>query len=551
MNATHKGKSTSPKNSLLIGILIFFLGIWGLVSWFGVGTSPALDRIFPADTGVFAQISLSSHSAQKLQQLFPEANVVNVLNQTFGQQFGLTLTEESLSWVGKRLGIAFSEKGDITLAVQFRNRSRAEAFLEQFRLEGESFTREKISGGAELWTPSFSSSLAFGFFKGYVFFSSSEENLRKTFLSSEKLADTDLYQDVRKDFSSSSALFAFVKTQDGLPWLSPERFAAQKPLIDAVSKTLPALGISAEIEKEGLKMQAKVVTTEGVFQKRDIERDAEQILPELAQFAPRDVLFFMNGYDLYAKYQHTKEFLAEFHPQFSVIFDGILRGVTRELFGEKFDFERDALSKMHGQYAVILDFHDPLSPFLYLTIVTGFGGADQEGNVSELNQAIDFAQGQFSPELREVKLPDGTVREELVAAEKGSIPIVKREVEGQSYFTVQSPSNASSQFSYGFAQGYLIFSTQEQGVKSVLSALRGDSLAQNEDFRESVLFLFSPSESYGFFNVSKWASAFEILSETSEYSAWGQFFHSSSRNLTFSRKVFPNEIFWTAMLFAR
>ena len=202
------------------------------------------------------------------------------------------------------------------------------------------------------------------------------------------------------------------------------------------------------------------------------------------------------------------------------------------------------------------------SPFVHFTLITGFGGTDSEQSLSELHEAVRFAQGRFATKSQKVDLPDGTVREELVATAPEEIPIQKVELGGSEYFTVENPSS-SAKFSYGFLENYLVFSTQEVGVRGVYAshASPEGSLAQNEDFRESVLFRYSPSESYGFVNIGKLglvldfitgASTDELDSDTGRNKfSFGDFLRSGIRTATFARKIFPQEIFWTATLFSR
>jgi len=545
----------AEKSSLFpFGVLLFLLGIVGVL-WFGI-LSPVgrLDDIFPSDVALFTEVSFKKDSLQKFQALFPDADMSLLWEKIGGDIFSFDFENDVLPWAGKHAGVAFWGAQDFVLGIQYRHKSKAEDFLGNFRLSSETFEKEKIKGG-EIWTPEFSSRLAFGFLDGYVFFASSADRLKEVFLSESSLSDVEYYQKIRSDLSRENEFFLFAESEASLPMVfNSEEWATKKPLLEVLSQTLPSFGISADINKQGIEIQSKIITKKGVFSGQKTKKPENQTLPELAQFASQNVLFFMNGSDVYAKYLHTKEFLSSFHPQFSVVFDGVLRGLSREMFGKEFDFERDALAKMHGQYAILFDFPDVLSPFVNFTLITGFGSADTEKNLAELSQALHFAQGQFSAQSREVKLPDGSVREELVAVDTQELPIKKVEFNDYTYYTFEPPVNTGQKFSYAFLEGYFVFSTHEDGVRSTIASYTGESLAENADFRESVLFHFSPSESYGFLNYSKLDSVFELFlsEESNRRDGFLSFFRNANvRNLVFSRKVFPTEIFWTAILFQR
>jgi len=256
------------------------------------------------------------------------------------------------------------------------------------------------------------------------------------------------------------------------------------------------------------------------------------------------------------KYLHTKSFLSQFHPQFAIIFDGILRAESKSIFGENFDLEKNLLTQLHGQYALLFDFTQADYPLVHTTFVSQFGGNDPEENLSHLHDAIHYAQSKYSTKTRSVDLPDGTTREELIAVAPEEIPIQKETFYNVDYFTAENPVSGKK-FSYAVAGNYFILSTHEEGLRSVLSTLakQKPNISENEDFRESVLFRYSPSESYGFMNFSKFGSALTLLSEFSEPESFplslSKFLQSNVRNMTFARKSFPDQIYFTLTLFAR
>ncbi|MCF7830923.1 DUF3352 domain-containing protein [Candidatus Gracilibacteria bacterium] len=550
MKNNNRKKGADQKSVFFMGFILFSVGVSGFFLLTGIFQRGKLDRIFSQEVAVFTEVKLNSSSLKKLKALFPEADLEVLGNDLTGNRFNLQ--EDLAPWIGPRVGLGIFPDKEFVVAASFRDKVKAKKFLEKFKLPDEEFQITKFKG-AEIWTPKFSSQVALGIYRGYVFWGSSENALRRILESKDKIADQENYQSITGDLPQSWIMSLFIDSEKLVDLLaSAESFSARKPLLEAFSQTLPALGIRAKLKNKGLFLQGKVLSEEGVFQEREISR-SDNLMPQLAQFAPRDTLFFMNGSDLYEKYLHTKDFLEAFHPQFSLIFDGLLRANSRQLFGEKFDFEQDFLALMHGQYAVILDFQNALEPFVNFTLITGFGSPDNEQNLSQIKDVIHFAQGQFSAEVKEIELPDGTTREELVATDTKNIPIEKVDYQGQTYFTVQNKSAQGKEFSYAFAEGYFIFSTHEQGIISVLSAyLNKDSLAENEDFRKSVLFGFSPSESYGFFNFAKFSAALELLySGDQRGDLLSEFLRTNLRNLSFARKVFPTEIFWTGQLFGR
>ena len=342
----------------------------------------------------------------------------------------------------------------------------------------------------------------------------------------------------------------FINTEKTVNLFTSPKYAVIKPIIETIAQTLPHIGIAAYPDKKGISIRTKLLTNEKVFNNLKLKKAPRELMPKLAQFASKNVLFFMSGVDLYEKYKHTKRFLSQMNPQFSLLFEGVLRAKFRELFGENFDFETQFLSLMHSQYAIIIDFKDDLYPFLQFTYLTKFGSVDTNQTLTDFHDAVRSAQSRFTTKVEEVELPDGNIRKELVAVDKEEISIQKINFEGGTYFTIDNEI-PDKKFSYGIVDDYLTFSTHEGGMKSILSNKNQThpNLSENEDFRDSVLFQFSPAESYGFVNFSKLGSALEFLSEKS--SPIGNFLKSIIRTATFARKVIPGEVILSAILFAR
>ncbi len=300
----------------------------------------------------------------------------------------------------------------------------------------------------------------------------------------------------------------------------------------------------------------KLLTTPEIFDHDFLELQSPEIVPELAGFAPNNALFFMNGIDLYGKYNHTKTFLTQLHPQFALIFDGLLRAQSRNVFGESFDFEKQLLSKMHGQYSTLIDIDttDPVDPQLYYVFMTKFGGVDQEKALEEFELAFSRAQSRFVSVVESVELPDGTVREELTSVPASQIPIKRFETGAGDYYVFGE--NTDQSLAYGVSNGYFVFSTREVGVKRVFDVLNDNtsSLSTNQDFRESVLFKYAPSESYGFVNFSQLDGIWSLFEGMDQQSLWMDVFSalkSQFRTLTFARRVYPEEVFFTFTLFNR
>ncbi len=549
-------KKRGQKRRLLIvifGFCLFLGGIFGVIKYFWELRTEKLEAFFPSNVAIFSEITINQNTLEDLGQLFPETNLVDLVSSFWAQKLHLSVSEENFNWFGRKAGLAFFENGDFMLAMEIRNRSAVENFLQNFKVDQEQFIVDRVSDELELWTPAFSSKVSFGFHGRWLLISNTSEVLTQSFTYPEKLGNLESYQAIKADLPVDSFLSLFMDTPKVVNLIAAEqKFVALKPLFETMSQTLPLAGLTATPDKKGIALQTKFLADKKVFNDQKVKRTPNQLMPELAHLAKKDILFFINGVDLHEKYEHTKRFLSELNPQFALIFEGVLRANFKSLFGEDFDFETEFLSQMHGQYAILIDFKDEVYPFLEFTFLTEFGGTDIEQTLEQFNTAVRNAQSKFTTKLEEVELPDGSTRKELVAIDATDVPIQGVELEGYEYYTVQNLAS-NKKFSYGFVENFFVFSTHEEGIKMVINSKNNSqpTLAENEDFRESILFRYSPSESYGFVNISKFTSALEFLSSAENGNSWKQFLRSNIRTATFARKIFPEEIFLSMMLFAR
>lgn len=550
ISASTRRRGNSP--IFWLGAILLCLGSLGLLWIWSATAGTPLARLLPADTGVVIEVSLKSDViADPLAT--PGSSLRTELENALLQHAPEANLDELADWVGPRVGVGLLPEKQWVIAAEYRSRRRAQKFVDTFLLPDEEWTDVEIAGST-IRTPNFSSQLAFVFVDGWLLMSDTTATLEHVLNSDTSLATTELWQDVRQDFSNTPDGIVWARTDAIVEnWMGGERFAAQAPLLETLQQAAPAGGFAFESTPNETKVRVKFLTPEGAFSEQMVRQTPNQLLPRLAQFSPRDSLLFVNGTDLYAQYQQTRALLTDLHPQFGVVFDGILRAEGKRVFGEQFDFEQDFLGKMHSQYALILDFSDPSEPFTHLTLVTGFGGPNAEQNVTEMKNVVHTAQSQFSTKIVEQSLPDGTTRSELVATDPEDVPIEPIDLGMHTYFTAETAAG-TKKFSFGFLDSALVFSTHEDSLRRVFEAF-GDptaNLSQNADFRDSVLFDFPPSEGYGFANLNKLRDALTFAADLDTQNgskiSMLQNILSTFRTATFARRSFPNAVYWHVSL---
>ena len=459
-------------------------------------------------------------------------------------------------WVGKKFGLALFEDQHFVLAAQYRNKSLAQKFIQNFVLPGDTLQEQESPYGV-LYTPGFSSQMAFVFYKGWLLWSDSRYTLIEALGDDHKLAHMPDYKSVQKDLPTKRVASIFVNFNH---WQADDalrsNWVSVTPLTRALGEIVPVMGGTLSLQNQKLKLDTKFLVHEGVYQDDLVSKPANKTIPDLAYLSPKGIMFFINGNDLYAKYLHTKNFLKDLDPQLEVVFQGIFRAQAKQIFGESFDFEKDLLPHFRGIYAFLLDFETALNFAFISRIDNTQAGADEA-----LKSAIFAAQSRFVPKVETVELPDGTTREELVAVDPKEVPIEKKQIENMEYFVTKDPQGVDS-FAYSIEEPYFIFSNQARLLERVIEAHKkvGLNLSQNIDFRNSVLFDFNASESYGFLNFPKlwqmldYVNQLELSETTNEENSLTDFLNNgfwrnTLRNVTFSRMTYPGEVFMKAIFF--
>ncbi len=537
-------------NPFFFGFCLFLIGIIGIVHHYWLLRQEQLHHFFPSDVAFFAEMKVTPDVLKEVESLFPEFSFQNFLEPLAGSSLSIDWEKDIASWLGSRMGVAVMEDKSFLMAFEFQNKSELKEFLNHFKAHDEQFLVNKLTD-VEIFSPTFSSHLAFGFHGRWFLVADKDETLIRTFSSDKKLQDNEEYNRVFASLSRTSIGRIFVDTDKALNLVSLlPALSIFNPLLDTFAHSVPALGFSANLSDKGLSIDALMFSGDKPFTPDAPSKSHQALMPQLAQFASKDILFFINGSDFYQKYLETKDFLRELNPQMALVFEGILRARFQKFFGEDFDFEHKFLSLMHGQYTILLDFKNDLYPFLQLTLVTKMGQLDKDKSLESIHEAVRYAQSRYSTKVDEVRLPDGSVRKELVAVDEKEIDIQEITFNDHVYYTVESDARGTK-LTYGMIDGYFVFSTHEDGMKSIIQSKQktSPSLLDNSDFRESVLFHFPTSESYGFVNISKFTSAFEFIAEKPISTV--TFLRDNFRTTTFARKIMKNMIYFNLMFFAR
>ncbi len=539
----YRKRTNSNKIIFSTGAFLFLIGFLGMIYNFWINPSDSASDFLPTDTIILGEFKTSPQNIEK----FGELGFLEGVEQILAKNLPNVKITDLQPWLGKKIAFAWLPDKDFVFAGKYRSKNFAKKFIKKLLVPEEELV-EKNFAGFTVYSPSFSSEMYFVFKDKWLIIASSKKALESILDDKPRLAQNSKFKEISRDLSGPREILGYVNFEKLVE--NGFKLGKQKPLFKALAKTVPAFGLELETTNDELKINSKFLTTKGVFSTELLQNTPHEIIPELAQYAPKDVLFFLNGYDLHAKYSHTKKFLEETHPQFALIFDGVLRAGFKKLLGENFDFQKDFLEKIHGQYALILNFADKENPFTYFTLITGFGESIADENNKKLQEIIKNAQQKYSTKVIEHKLPDGSIRQELVIVDSEKINIKEKEFQSNTYYTTETKmddeaANPQQKFSYGFLNGFLVFSNHENGVRDVLKSFASKvNLTQNNDFRENILFNLPASENYGFVNNNKLKILLKSKSDADENSFISEselrFLLEKFRTISLAKKTFTD-----------
>ena len=509
----------------MTGAILFLIGVLGFACEAWLVRVNQLDHLVSSEVVVLAQMPTSS------------VDLGNYLPDWLQSD-----TESPSSWIGSEVALLSLDQHRYALGARYQSQAALKDWMQSLLPESDSFTTTKTNQGT-LWTPEFSSDLSFLVMNRWVFAAESLVTLQTIFDASNttKLHQVARYKEVFKGYGhwqfyiDSSRLLA--------EWEVSESLLAYGPLLQAAGETVPAVGLTGKAKSETEWAFVSEFLMPALTEKTAKNRNTT--IPDLAYYAPNQVLLFLNGQNLYQRYKDTRDFLSTLNPQFELIFDGVWQAQITRWFGDEADFENDFLQAISGPYAIMLDYSNGLD-WLFIS-ESQFG--------TKVTDLIKTAQGRFSPRVEVIDLPDGTTREELVATAPGAVDIEAITSNGFEYSVAKSASLNKGELAFVQSGNNFLISSDRDFLESALAAKASEdtSLASNNDFRQAVLFKLGQAESFGFLNMDKFRKTIEPLTlaqEDGDKITWWQTLGSLPvRNIILSRRLETDRVLVKWLLF--
>lgn len=302
---------------------------------------------------------------------------------------------------------------------------------------------------------------------------------------------------------------------------------------------LNGTGGNITIINDGLFIQTYTNVNKKVLANRGLFRISKKYRAGLVQFIPvNNLLAFFGGQDIVKQFERISEIFKELNASSPNLFSKLLQSQFVQFLGDDLDFPNDVLPILSNEYS--LSIHGTLKEKSYLIALQLNNPEIDRQRIEKLQKKFIALGGIFAPEVREIKLPDGTKGKELVAGtDKVEVSrealdalnavITKIDIKGQKWGIY-----------YTFYKNYALFASNLDLLKESIS--QKQSLWSEKSYKGDILRVISASDEVHVLNTKK------ILEEIGGNASLKNLFNSFS-TITSSKNYFDDGI--SGIYFAR
>ncbi len=491
-------KKISPraKQKIRGGILIL-IGLFAItfIGWFLFGKLFApqeIAELAPAKkTVAVLEVSIDGNSGQvnRFYQLmdkyavYRKDNIIKLLEALVPYDY----QNELYPWLGRQVGVIFYDTADMDSAdslspiyfIESRDQNATLKFLNDQKLADDSDAIiEKDYAGRKIYEFSQSQKAVFSFVNNYLVVAE-DERLLKNYLDhlaeSPKLSDHESYRKVANNLSRGGIAFGYVDYKRMIETLENDKlFINQKgqellvfkPFIDVFK----AQGLSVFVEDGRFTAQTFIAIDNDVLDGESYITFSEKYQGELLDYTNQDPIFLIGGHDLTKEINRLEDVFKSGTKTPALVFEGLLEAQKQLYFGKDISLEEDLLPLLTGEYLLTVEnsFEDPkVNIFIELQ--------DKGNEIPKFEKAVNSfveVSGLFTPKIRQVELPDGTIGQEVVAStEKIKKSASKYKT---SNITTLKLGDTGITISYAILDKIVALSTNLESIHNIIDRYEGD-----------------------------------------------------------------------------
>lgn len=473
------------KGGILIAIglaTLLFVGFFLFGKFF---RPQSISELLPAQRAVATlEINIDGNSGQVQQfhelmanySVYQPGGMIALLNMVMPVNY----QNELQPWLGRQVGLAIITTADTSSGgfhpILFIENKDRELALEFFRSRGLDSANEELTSvdhnGYPIYAFTMSQSVSFTFMGSYVVMAESDEVLTgmiDDYLQLPRLSDDETYRKVANNLPQGGLLFGYVNYRKLYNTLEEDELFVSKKGQDLLAlrpylNVFRAEGYTLFAEKERLVGQSYTSIDNEALDGETYLTFNETYQGQLLELVGPEPILLAGGHDLTSELNRVEDIFKSGTKTPALVFEGLIEAQKQRYFGEDVGLKEDIYPLFTGEYLIAVEgsLEQPeVSLLLELT--------NEQNDLTRFDRIVsEFIEvsGVFSPEVREVELPDGTIGTEIVASQE------KIERGSSSYnghtITTLKLGNTGIAISYTTIEDLLFMSTNETSLRDMI-----------------------------------------------------------------------------------
>lgn len=414
----------------LVGVFLLLFVIFYTVS--RVFRPDDLATMLPKDSTIaLVQLNINPRHEQ-VQRFYNSLNQYEVyhpnsIQNLINENLDINFDEEVKPWINRQAGFALLEKAqpegetDLAFFIETRDKGETKRFLESRGLQSkDDYLIADEYNGNEIYRYALSQTFNFAFINNYLVVGDNPEVIQKIIDasndSSKRLIEKSEYQKVSQNLPITTFAFGYMDIEKLIKFLKTnDQFMSEKGrellAFEPFLRIYKAYGFTAIMEEKSMAVQTFNLLDTDYLQGRDFMNFDTKFRANFLELVPKDVKFYAGGLNLRKQLQRFSEIFSVGGEVSYLIFEGAVRALKSEYFGEEIDLESDLYPLMEKEYLIAVSGEGDAQA---TTMIFGLKDPLRDKDVVEtIAESFIRKSALLSPKVVEVELEDGTISKEI------------------------------------------------------------------------------------------------------------------------------------------
>ncbi len=425
-------KKRKIKGGLLIMIGLFALAFIGYFLFGKLFSPQDLAEITPAGKTVgVIEIMIDTNHGQvgrfySLLEKYPvykRENVIRLVEQVVPYNY----ENDLYPWLGRKIGAVLYSGAEGSLSpiyfIESRDHGATVKFLKNRRISETTDTLiESDYSGRKIYSFAQSQTAVFTFVNNYLVIAE-DEKLIKNYL--DHLAEGTMlsgdpdYIKVANNLPRGGVAYGYVNLVTLFETLEKDQLFVSRKGQDLLAfkpflNVFRAEGISVFADEDRFTAQTFTAIDNEALGGESFITFNEKYQGELLSLAGENPIMLMGGHDLTKEINRIKDVFKSGTKTPALVFEGMLEAQKQIYFGKDINLETDILPLLTGEYLFTVE-NSLEEPVVSLFLEMDSKTTDIPKFEKTANAFVEVS-GIFTPKIRQVELPDGTIGQELVAS---------------------------------------------------------------------------------------------------------------------------------------